>query len=382
MRATAYEVKGLTKGRSYLAGLDHFDLCSAGTVSTDALLSTPHTLYAFDDIERCAVFVETPPDLDLTAAPFYYLAQKEHARRVFTLPYATFNELGRTLPDPSHLVLLHSVGRCGSTLLCKALGELGDVTTLSEPDVYTHIAGMRPPDGSRDQELMELARSATRFLCYSKTLQPETTWLLKFRSQCIEMADLLHEASPSAYALFLARDFIGWMRSMGRLSKIHDPEREASYQQNRLNATMFTYPRNRYLSLLRVDPTPPETRLEDLALHWASIVKRFLDLHERGIIRHSLTYDDLTRQPERALQAVATACHIPVNDFRDALATFEHDSQADTGLSGKLLREQSAHELTEDDLQRAQAVALRHGLEPDTALHLPGHLLERPNSLY
>ena len=138
---------------------------------------------------------------------------------------------------------------------------------------------------------------------------------------------------------------------------------------------MFIYPRDRYISLLRADPTPPETRLEDITLHWTSVIKRFLDLHERGVIRYSLTYDDLVRRFERALQAVATACHVPINDLDDALAIFKHDSQAGTDLSGRLLREQSAHELTEDDLRRAQAIAQRHGLEPDIALHLPGHLL-------
>ncbi len=378
MDATVYEVQGLAEGKSYLAGPDHFDLRRAGTVPADTLVSSPQiSLYAFDDEERCAVFVETPPEVDLTAAPFYYLAQKEHAHRIYTLSYGAFNELARTLPDPAHLVLLHSVGRCGSTLLCKALGELGNVTTLSEPDVYTHIAGMRPPDGLRDQELTELTRSATRFLCRSKTPKQDTVWILKFRSQCIEMADLLHEACPSAHALFLTRDFTGWMRSMGRLSKIHDPDREASYQRNRSNSTMFIYPRDRYISLLRADPTPPETRLEDIALHWTSVTKRFLGLHERGVIRYSLTYDDLTRHPEHALQAVATACYIPVNDLDDALAIFEHDSQAGTDLSGKALREQKMYELTDDDIRRAEAVARRHGLDPNIPAHLPGGLLSR-----
>ena len=377
MYADVYEVTGLAKGRSYIAGLDHFDLHRIGPVSADTLLNAPHiSLYAFDDAERRAIFVETPSEVDLTAAPFYYLAQKEHARRIVTVSYETFNELARALPDPANLILLYSVGRCGSTLLCKALGELGNVTTLSEPDAYTHIAGMRPPDGSRDQELTELARSATRFLCRSKIPQQDT-WILKFRSQCIEVADLLHKACSDAHALFLVRDFAGWMRSMGRLSKIHDPGREASYQRNKSNPTMFNYPRDRYISLLRADSTPPETRLEDIALHWTSVTKRFLDSHGRGVIRDSLTYDDLIQRPEGTLQAVATACRLSVSNLDDALAIFEHDSQAGTELSGRTLREQSLHELSDEDIGRAEAVARRYGLEPNLTSNLPGALLNR-----
>lgn len=378
MHATVYEVKGLAKGKSYLAGLDHFDLHHAGTVPADALLSTPHiSLYAFGDTERRAVFVETSPDVDLTTAPFYYLAQKEHAHRVYTIPYGTFNEFARTLPDPDNLILLHSVGRCGSTLLCKALGELGGVTTVSEPDAYTHIAGIRLPDGSRDRELTELSRNATRFLCRSRTPRQGAIWIFKFRSQCIEMADLLYEVYPEAHALFLARDLASWMRSMARLSKIHDPGREANYQRNKLNPTMFTYPRDRYISLLRADPTPPETRLEDIALHWASVTKRFLDHHRRGVIHDSLTYNDLTQHPGSSLQAVAQAFDLPIDKLQSALEVFKHDSQAGTHLSGRTLREQKLYELSAEDIQRAEAVALRYGLDPDIAAHLPGHLLSR-----
>lgn len=376
MHATVYEVEGLAEGRSYLAGLDHFDFHRVGTVSTDTLLSTPHiSLYAFDDAERCAVFVETPPEVDLTAAPFYYLAQKEHARRLFTLSYETFNELARILPDPAQLVLLHSVGRCGSTLLCKALGELG-VVTLSEPDVYTHVAGMRPPDGSRDPELTELVRSATRFHCYS-TGTDDTVWLLKFRAMCIEVGDLMHKAFPDAHALFLTRDLEGWMRSMGRLVRLGDAEREANYQRNKGQPLMFIYPRDRYISLRRVDPIPPETRLEDIALLWTSLTKRYLDLHRQRIITHSLTFTDLTENSEQSLVAVADALHIPLTHLDRALEVFKHDSQAGTHLSGRKLREQRTHELAAADIQRAQAVASRFGLSPDITTQLPRGLLSR-----
>ena len=371
MNAAVYEVEGLAKGKSYLAGLDHFDLRSVGSVPAETLLNTPHiSLYAFDDAERRAVFVETPPEVDLTAAPFYYLAQKEHAQRIFTVPYEIFNELARTLPDPMNLILLHSVGRCGSTLLCKALGQLG-VTTLSEPDVYTCVVGMRLPDGSRDEELTELLKSATRFHCYGAGA--DTTWLLKFRAMCVEIGDLLDKAFPDARALFLGRNLESWLRSMGRLVQLGNPEREAFYRANKGKSTMFGYPRERYISLLRTAPTP-ETRLEDMALLWTSLVKRFLDLEQKGTIPSSLTYKDLSEHPEAALRAVAQVCHLPTDELENALKTFEQDSQAGTHLSGRTLREQGLYELSAKDIRRAEAVARRYGLEPALTSELPGLL--------
>lgn len=374
MHLTVYRVQNLNRGRSYLAGLDHFELQKEGRLPAATLLTRPNlSLYSLDDASSCAVFVETSPGVDLTAAPFYYLAQKEHARRVLTVPYKTFNTLAADLPKTEHLLLLYSVGRCGSTLLCHALGDLGEVTTLSEPDVYTHIAGMRPADGSRDPELTQLAKSATRFLHHQTPEQ--RTLLLKFRSQGIEMADLLHAACPNAQALFLTRDFTGWLRSVGRMSKIHDPEREASFQRNKANPTMFIYPRERYISLLRETTTPPSTRLEDIAFQWISVMKRFLDLHQRGIIPHALNYDDLVREPEAVLRAVAAICHFETDKLGNALEVFKRDSQEGTNLSGRRLREQSEHELTEVEVQQAHSTVRRFGLEPTITHALPGNLL-------
>lgn len=102
---------------------------------------------------------------------------------------------------------------------------------------------------------------------------------------------------------------------------------------------------------------------------------RYGELYRQGVVTRALTYDDLVRQPRPALRAVATACHIPASDFDAALAVFEHDSQAGTRLSGRMLREQRDGELSEDDVKRAETVALRHGLKPDLKADLPGNLL-------
>lgn len=376
MQASVYTVQGLAAGKSSLAGLDHFDLGPQCEVSAEVLLTTPNlSLYSFDDVTHCAVFVETSPDANLLTAPFYYRVQKDFAQRVFTVPYEVFNALAEKLPDPTHLVLLHSVGRCGSTLLCHALGELGNVISLSEPDVYTCTVGMRSPDGSRDVELTELLRSATRFLSFHTPNAREGVLLLKFRSWCLEVADLLAQACPDAHALFLGRDLEGWIRSMGRLLKLTDPEREAMYQRQGVKTPMFIYPRDRFISLLRHSSFRPEIWLEDVALGWVSLTARYYKLHEQGIITNALTYEDLTHQPHEALRAVATACHLSSNDFTAALAVFENDSQAGTHLSGRMLREQKDAELREADVERAKAVALRQRVEPNLAVHLPGNLL-------
>jgi hypothetical protein len=373
VQAHAYTVLGLDEGKSSVGGLDHFRLKDAGPLPADTLLSTPNlSLYSFDDASRRAVFVETPAEVDLNAFPFLYMAQKEHATRVLTVPYETFNALAQTLPEPSSLLLLHSVGRCGSTLLCKALAELGEVTTLSEPDVYTCAVGMREGDGSRDTELAQLLGSATRFLCRSEGGE-QTFKVLKFRAWCLEVADLLVQACPNAYALFLCRELEGWIRSMARFLKLKDPEREAQFQAAKPNLTMATYPRERFIMLLR--NRTPETRLEDAALGWTSLMKRYHEFFEGGIISHALTYDDLLASPTEALRAVSRVCGLPQDALESALEVFEHDSQAGTELSRETSRQRGAHDLSETDIAFVKRVAASYGVNPDITAPLPGHLL-------
>ena len=123
------------------------------------------SLYCLDDSKKRAIFVETPPDIDLSEAPFYYQAQFQHALRLIAVPYEDLHRLAREAGDPfEKLVLIYSVGRCGSTLLSRVFNQVHEVVSLSEPDVFTQIVGLRNPDGSRDRDIEELLLSCTRIL--------------------------------------------------------------------------------------------------------------------------------------------------------------------------------------------------------------------------
>lgn len=374
MVATAFEITGRRPAPNLATKAD-FELRAAGEVEAGWLLASPNiSLYTFDDTERCAVFVETPLGLELRAAPFFYAAQRDHATRLFTLPYDDFNTLAATLPDPN-LALLYSVGRCGSTLLSSALGNLADVVSLSEPDVYTHAVGMREPGGSRDAELVTLLRSATRFLCREDAAP---TWFIKFRGSCVEIADLMAQAFPEAKTLFLYRDLKSWARSMGRLIRVREEEkriREAHAPTQAAQMSYSLYPRDRYNPLLRTLGAPLETRLESLALNWASMILRYLGHHEARIIPHALSYADLVASPEKALEAVTRVYGLSGKDMTRALGTFERDSQEGTKLSREALRQGQGDEQEPADFALAEAVVKRYGLEPE--LRLPGDMFVR-----
>ena len=76
------------------ANIKDFTLREDGTDDTAHLLSRPDlSLYCLNLEHKEAVFVSTPPEVDLEEAPFYYEAQFEHAHAVFTVSFDTFLNL-------------------------------------------------------------------------------------------------------------------------------------------------------------------------------------------------------------------------------------------------------------------------------------------------
>jgi hypothetical protein len=218
MEADVYEIEEKTKTCDIgVSSIADFRVRRSGQVDAQVLLDDPHiTPYCLDDTRREAVFVESAPDSDPTAKPFFFLAQYQAALRLFTIPFETLNRLGDSAGDRFHTFIpMYSVGRCGGTLLSRVMNRAGSVLSLDEPDVYNNLVEMRPRDGSRDAEIEALVRSCTRLLF--KPPKPHVnTLFIKFRPQSIEIGDLLYRAFPSARTMFLYRNADTWARSAAR----------------------------------------------------------------------------------------------------------------------------------------------------------------------
>jgi hypothetical protein len=115
---------------------DDFNVSMVGVVDASVVVTDPTvTLYCLDHATRCAWFVQVPKGTEITAAPFMYVAQYEHAQCLLSVPYDVFHRVAADVDLRNPLVFVHSTGRAGSTLVSKAVGEMGAVTSLSEPDV-------------------------------------------------------------------------------------------------------------------------------------------------------------------------------------------------------------------------------------------------------
>jgi len=267
--------------------------------------------YCVDDETRSIVFVETDPDFDpAEVGPFYFQSQREHAVRVYTVPFEEYHRVIAEL-DPkkcstNKTLLVYNTSRCGSTLLSKCLDQLSNTRSISEPDVLTsltHIAS--EAHGTRDADIIALARSSVRLLCYlRRTRYPECeTVCLKFRFQMVYIAELMQKAVPDAKAIFLYRNALDVVDSMaaafintGAYHAIRRIGLDTLYVYNvstlpqhmpklvPLMNDMERFPQSVYKNLGAVSP---------FIMTWISVMHYALAAQRAGYIQACIRYEDM-----------------------------------------------------------------------------------------
>jgi Sulfotransferase family len=315
-----------------LVSLDDFQHQEGEAIDPRAVLTRPTvSLYCVDPPTRRAIFVEAAPGVDLSAAPFFYEAQYHAAQRLIAVPYDTLHELASEAAlDPRRLVLIYSVGRCGSTLVSRLLNQAAGVVSLSEPDVYTQLVTRRTGDGRHDSEVRALVRSCTQVMCGSVARSHGArAWALKFRSFVIELGDLFYEHFPEAKVVFLYRHAESWARSMARAFHIFEADTEPL-----LSALQPLFPRG--IPAVAVPTAGEPARRSPLALVtylWVSVMERGLELQRRGVPMFVAQYEDLQAAPRAVLEGLLAYCQVGAGDAGGIDRVLAQDSQAGTSLS-------------------------------------------------
>ena len=191
-----YPVRSCIGKHAFISGPRDFDLAPGRIVDASRMFEPDVSPYCFDLADRTLLCVSTP---DISDATFFYQAQRQHARSVIKVPFDALPE-GRGAP-----ALIFSIGRCGSTLLVRALQAAG-VRTVSEPDFFTQAACQQPPDAS----LRPVIAGATQLLPYS---------VIKLRLECNNAPLLIAGAFDSPRIMFILRNPVDWAASLRRLSR-------------------------------------------------------------------------------------------------------------------------------------------------------------------
>lgn len=305
----------------------HFRWHDDGMVDARTVLTSGDTsLYCLDPVRREAIFVRVPSGTDLGAAPFLYQAQYDAATDLIAVGFDVLHVLADEAPDPGELLLLYSVGRCGSTLISRLLRATPGVDSLSEPDVYTQLVTARQTGDLTEDDVDALVRSCTRIICAGSSANVVA---MKFRSFAIDLAASFGRHFPKSRAVFLYRDALGWAtstaRAFGHAPHASDAERWAT--QDRLGLLLpllaeYAVAQNRLL-----------TPIEAMACHWVGLMRGAQARQATGAAMFGLRYHDLVTTPGPAVAALYAyaGLALPPDDVLDPVLAA--DSQAGTTIA-------------------------------------------------
>ena len=317
-----------------------FTMADEGAIDPSVALECPEwSLYCLDADNYDGIFVECPPEIDLTRFPFYYQAQFQHAVRVLRVPAAEVERLAEQAPlDPSSLILVYSMGRCGSTLVSRAFGEAEATYSLSEPDAFTQLRHWRSEGKLDDAEINRLLKIITRLQITPGRLRGNHHFALKFRSEVTEMFPFFYEAFPEAKLIYLYRSAAPWARSFLRVWSGSDPM-EPVPKENL----------GRHWGGLLSD-WPEVRRVDIMAARWVVALRQCLEMQRRGIPLFIVRYEELAAAPLPILRQMFDYCGVslaPGGDLEKILAV---DSQEGSSFSRAALQER-ARTITPEHLE-------------------------------
>jgi len=314
-----------------LSKVEDFTLEPDTAIDAEQIVLNPDlTLYSLDLEKREAVFTETPEIIDLETAAFMFRGQFENATHVVTLPFDVFHTLAASFnPDAKNIVFIHSVGRCGSTLISKAFQTLQTVRSLSEPDAFTLIALWKGSQSISESELQQLTESSLRFC--SKPMRGKqdcTRWAIKFRSQCIEIAALMDKAFPESKHLYLTRDPLSWLESVLRVfvdaEKVEDPEYIELFEKG----VSGIYPLVR--NMLSAEGPMSVSKL--WLLNWISNKETQQACKSKGIRFGEADFSEIKATPRETIERLFNYCGIDITDWAPIELVLSKDSQAGSSI--------------------------------------------------
>jgi hypothetical protein len=370
MMATTFKVVDRLPGPSHLRGIESFRLREIGELPTGEILENPRiSLYGLDFENRRAVFVETPADVNLSQAPFYFVTQREKATRVLTIPFETMIQLAQSVTvDDDRLIFIYSVGRCGSTLASQIFAQIPGVINISEPDALTQLVVARNAKAHNEDDLVALLKATICLLCKTPV---ETAWAIKGRSFEIELGDWLHRLYPQARNLFLYRHAETWLRSglraYGRdVEETGEESRSREKQRRELLGPLVP-------AIAQYDPKQPLPHAGSLALMWLSAMERYVQYCSMGIEMLAIRYASWRSAPRQTAEAMLDCCRCRPADMTAVYETLNRDAQAGTHLSRETL-EQRERVITELELEELHWHLQHHALIHDADFQVPNTL--------
>jgi hypothetical protein len=372
MQAQVFNIIDRAKEYEFLiADRGDFTLDGGDAYNASLILENPHiTLYSLDAERQQAIFVETSPDINLNAAPFFYMAQFKPAVRVITVSYETLFQLAQKVSlDDSRLILIYSIGRSGTTVTSAAFECAEGVISLSEPDVFTQLVKMRDFSGINDAEISSLTAACMRITCKDFEPGQQPFWVMKFRSQVIELADLIYAHFPHAKSLFLYRNAEPWTTSMVRGFGGEEPPPP----QFILGIWMWHLSLTSKISAYQITDMSEIKAGLFLGLFWLNNMELCLERLDAGQPILPVRYEDLKTNPLPVMEKLLEYCGVKTGSKSALESVFAKDSQAGTFIA-RDITQQRTREIDPEIMATVKHLIAEHPVIRTPDYRLPGTL--------
>lgn len=347
-----------------IVSADDFQTHTGRSLDPHIILEQPTlSLYCLDHANQRALFVDTPPEVALSQAPFYFIAQYETAQRLIAIPYDSFHAMADEVKiDPQRIILFYSTGRCGSTLISHVMNLNSSVLSFSEPDVFSQLVMLRTAGQSSDIEIASLLWDSVMVMSANAQQQGFQYYAFKFRSYVLSVSDLLYEVMPEAKVLFMYRDALTWAYSF---SRAFGPSSDDNMGES-LGQSGF-----RYMIPLVNDYLETHAHIswvEYVARMWVSTMQDARWLQQQGAVFACARFEDMKSTPREVIQSLLAHCGLPMPDPYLLTSVLDQDSQA--GTVGARDKQEFGRRLTDADLTELDRLIreIDPELTPDTIL--------------
>jgi|GEM_PF-4621363 len=372
MKLTRSVVKECLRERAIqVVGPGQFATEPAGEIEDQDLLTDPrYSLYCFDPENDEAIFVECDDPEAVDRSAFYYQGQAEHAKALITIPLARFHELAEQIPWPEKgLIFAHSVGRCGSTLISKALAALPQLHSLSEPDDIEQMVNMRGDNTITKEWLHQNLRAAAKWRCKPRAGGPFEAVAIKPRAEAMALIDDFAVCFPNDRHFFIYRNAISWMATAFK----NFPHDRDVYDKE-LNQTM----EDRWATTLPLvvelrKPGEPMNPVQVRIVGWITGMEGYVRLYQAVPTSAAIRFEDIETDSESTIKNLFAHLKIDIEDWDAMRRVLSEDSQAGT-IYDREERKKATRPLTPDLLQDIKdLVASRPSLGTSDVI-LPGTL--------
>lgn len=347
---------------------DHFTLDAGTPTDPERLVNEiGWTAYCLDEPNRRVLFVDMPPDTDLSKKAFVYDAQFQLAQRVLAVPYDRLERVAALVVPPENMIFVFSTGRCGSTLLNHVLNAVEGVHCLSETDIHSNLSLLRGAEPGRDAEIAMILKSCTLLWSQTAHWAGDATFGIKFRSQAVAIMDLFYEAFPDARNIFMYREAVAWAQSLYRYLRRFGYSDVSTSRAELIDgwaglATRDTTVMDAMIAVER----EVVTLAEFFAPFWVYHLELYRKSIAQGMLLYALRYEEMIGEPEIALRALFTYCRLDVPSLDAVMAVFAEDSQKGTALE----RDHTDADMTAEQVALFKTTLAKHPLYHDPDLRL------------